>query len=403
MRYVTTAILGLSAVALALGACNTGAGPIPHTGSAGTTGTGTGGGGTGGAGGNSDQTGNAGTGAVETGTAGSGGTSGTTGIAGATGTAGSEGSAGATGTAGSAGTAGATGTAGTTGAAGAAGTGGSVMSGTGGTAGAGGTVVDLRHGPFKIIVLSSVLDFRHDSIPTCFKLLQDLGKATAPERAKITGLAPDSTWTVDQIADDPTKANYFAEVTADNLKNYELFYSNNPTGTVFTSAPSGAQKKQAFVDYWNNGGSWAGQHSATDFEKYGSWAWFQDNINGAYFVDHDPPTATGTVIWEPGYINHPILKGLTSPWSTSDEWYVVHRNVEAVPGFKVIAKVTVSNSSLGTSPRPAVWIRENANNKGGRAFYTIRGHDPKVYAEPEFRDLMLRGILWSVHRLPGGS
>ena len=223
------------------------------------------------------------------------------------------------------------------------------MSGTGGTAGAGGTVADLRHGPFKIIVLSSVLDFRHDSILTCFKLLQDLGKATAPERAKITGLAPDSTWTVDQIADDPTKPNYFSEVSAENLKNYELFYSNNPTGTVFTSAPNGAQKKQAFVDYWNNGGSWAGQHSATDFEKHGSWAWFQDNINGAYFVDHDPHTATGTVTWESGYINHPILKGLASPWSTSDEWYVMHRNVEAVPGFKVIAKVTVSNSSLGTS------------------------------------------------------
>ena len=69
----------------------------------------------------------------------------------------------------------------------------------------------------------------------------------------------------------------------------------------------------------------------------------------------------------------------------------------------MIAKVTVSNSSKGTSPRPAVWIRENTNTKGGRSFYTIRGHEQKVYAEPEFRDLMLRGILWSVHRLPGGS
>ena len=162
------------------------------------------------------------------------------------------------------------------------------MSGTGGTAGAGGAATDLRQGPFKIIVLSSALDFTHDSIPTCLRMLQDLGKATAPERAKITGLAADSTWTVDQIGDDPTKPNYFSEVTADNLKNYELFYSNNPTGPVFTNAPNGAQKKQVFVDYWNNGGSWAGQHSATDFEKYGSWTWFQDNIDGAYFIDHDP-------------------------------------------------------------------------------------------------------------------
>ena len=69
----------------------------------------------------------------------------------------------------------------------------------------------------------------------------------------------------------------------------------------------------------------------------------------------------------------------------------------------MLAKVTVSNSSKGTTPRPAVWVRENPNAKGGRSFYTIRGHEPKVYAEAEFRELMLRGILWSVHRLPGGN
>jgi len=289
---------------------------------------------------------------------------------------------------------------------GTAGVGGTQMSGTAGTTGgAGGTTASkLRQGPFKIIVLSTPLDYTHDSIPNCFKMLQDLGKATAPERARIPGLGADSTWTVDQIGADPELANYFSEVTAENLKNYELFYSNNPTGTVFTSAPNGAQKKQIFVDYWNNGGSWAGQHSATDFEHANggtSWTWFHDNIDGAYFVDHDIDMTAGTVNWQPEYVNHPILKGLTTPWSTSDEWYLMNRNVEAVTGFKVIAKVTVSNSSKGTTPRPAAWIKENANGKGGRSFYTIRGHNPKVYAEPQFRDLMLRGILWSVHRLPG--
>jgi type 1 glutamine amidotransferase len=281
------------------------------------------------------------------------------------------------------------------------------MSGTGGTTGgAGGTAGSkLRQGPFKIIVLSTALDFPHDSIATCFKMLQDLGKATAPERARIPGLAADSTWTVDQIGADPKVPNYFSEVTADNVRNYELFYSNNPTGPVFSAAPNGAQKKQIFVDYWNNGGSWAGQHSATDFEKPGAtnWTWFHDNIDGAYFVDHDDDSTPGTVNWQPDYVNHPLLRGLANPWNASDEWYVMNRNVEAVPGFKVIAKVTVSNSSKGTTPRPAVWIRENANGKGGRAFYTIRGHNRMVYAEPQFRDLMLRGILWSVHRLPGGD
>jgi type 1 glutamine amidotransferase len=411
MRYFATAILSL--LALTLVQCNDGSsGFHPTPGSAGTMGTGN----TSGTAGTQGNAGSGVTGAAGTGdTAGAAGAAGTndTGSAGTTGSAGSGDTAGTTGTGDTTGAAGTMGAAGTTGVAGSGGTAGSAVTGrggssvagttgTGGSTGTGGATT-LRSGPFKIIVMSTTLEFAHDSIPTCLTMLQDLGKSTAPERAKITGLAADSTWTVDQISSDTTKSTYFSEVSADNLKNYEMFYSDNPTGPVFTNAPNGAQKKQIFVDYWNNGGSWAGQHSATDFENNSRWTWFQDNINGGWFTDHDNDQTPGTVNWQADQVNHPILKGLASPWSTSDEWYIMNRNIEAVPGFKVLAKVTVTNSSKGTTPRPAVWITENANAKGGRSFYTIRGHNQKVYAEAEFRALMLRGILWSVHRLPGGN
>ena len=52
------------------------------------------------------------------------------------------------------------------------------------------------------------------------------------------------------------------------------------------------------MDYWNNGGAWAGQHSASDFENNNKWTWFQDNINGGWFVDHDNPLTPGTVNWQ---------------------------------------------------------------------------------------------------------
>ena len=81
----------------------------------------------------------------------------------------------------------------------------------------------------------------------------------------------------------------------------------------------------------------------------------------------------------------------------------MQRDIQAISGFQVLAKVTVSGSSMGTTARPAIWIKENPNMRGGRSFYTIRGHDPATYAEAQFRDLILRGILWSVHRLPGGN
>ena len=171
-----------------------------------------------------------------------------------------------------------------------------------------------------------------------------------------------------------------------------MFYSVNPTGKVFTNAPNSAAEKQAFVDYWTNGGSWAGQHSASDFENSNSWSWFQDNIDGAWFVSHNPPGTNGTITWQPEFINHPIVKGLPSPYNSGEEWYVMNRDVSQVKGFQVLGKVAVSSGA----PRPAVWITENANGKGGRAFYTIKGHQPSTYAEAPFRQLMLRGILWSV-------
>jgi hypothetical protein len=162
----------------------------------------------------------------------------------------------------------------------------------GGTGGVGTTsATGLRQGPFKIIVLSTTDEYRHDSIPTGLQMLMDLGQATAPERAKIAGLAADATWTVDHIGDGSNwngpacppsctagnvkEADEFAtKVTAENLKSYEMFYSDSPTGKVFTNQPNGAgpAKKQIFVDFWNAGGSWAGQHSATDFENSNAWS-----------------------------------------------------------------------------------------------------------------------------------
>ena len=187
------------------------------------------------------------------------------------------------------------------------------------------------------------------------------------------------------------------QITAENLTKYEMIFSDNPTGQVFTKAPDGATKKQIFQTWFDNGGAWAGQHSATDFEQGSSWSWFQDNVNGGTFKDHDGPDTPGSISVETAYTSHPIMKGLPSPWNVNEEWYRMNRNIEGVAGFKVLAKVTVSNSSLEKMPRPAIWIKENA--KGGRAFYTIRGHSKSAYSEPQFRALYLRGILWATHRL----
>jgi uncharacterized protein len=288
--------------------------------------------------------------------------------------------------------------------------GGSAAGGTGGGA------TDPYSGPFKILVLHTTLDFPHDSIPICALMVGIEGaysfengkktganlrafvegerKKTEPPNLGVTpdammpaGTKPGSQWTAELATDD------LAQFTDEGLKKYQLIFSCNPTGTVF-SANSKVKDKNvamaAFQKFVENGGGWAGVHSATDFEKSNGFPWFVNTLAGATFQSHDNDGTAGTVQTVSMFANHPVLKGVPGTWSTSDEWYVMNRDVSAQPGFQILARLASDN-------RPVTWVKELGTN--GRAFYTIRGHNQKVYEEPDFRKLVLNGILWATHRL----
>jgi type 1 glutamine amidotransferase len=70
----------------------------------------------------------------------------------------------------------------------------------------------------------------------------------------------------------------------------------------------------------------------------------------------------------------------------------MNRDISALPGFHILATLTKDQ-------RPVVWINELGTGNAGRMFYTIRGHDKAVYQEPDFKQLVLNGVLWATHRL----
>jgi type 1 glutamine amidotransferase len=300
-------------------------------------------------------------------------------VTGAGGSTGSAGGANGAGMGGNVGAGGSTGTGGSVAADGSVGTGGSVGSG-----GAGGASDGLRSGPFKMLVLSKTLEFAHASIAAGQQMLRDLG--ATPDANLPSGAKAGSQFTV-------TIANVdLSDFTDANLKSYEVIFWMNPTGTVFTSGgANGVTGKAAVQKFMENGGAWAGVHSATDFEKTSQWTWFQDLVGG-YFVSHDNAGSPGSVVVQPAAISmdHPITRGLPSPWSCNEEWYFMNRNPETLVGYTILAKLAVDQ-------RPVAWIHEIAG--GGRTFYTIRGHDISAYAEPNFRRLVHQGILWAVHRM----
>jgi type 1 glutamine amidotransferase len=260
------------------------------------------------------------------------------------------------------------------------------------SSGAGGedSAPDAYSGPFKILILSTSLgEFRHESITDCQRMLADLGQL--PDDQMPAGTKPGSQFTTVIATDD------LADFTAAGLKDYGALFWCTPIGTVFSNNPRVQNKAvamSALQEYVEGGGAWCGVHSATDFEKTGNFPWYTNTLVGGYLDTFLMDGTAGTVQVEPDYANHPVMRNVPGTWSVRDEWFRMNRDIGAQPGFQIVARLATSADN-----RPVVWLKELGTNMSGRMFYTTRGHAPAVYHEPDFRQLVLNGILWATHRL----
>jgi type 1 glutamine amidotransferase len=255
-----------------------------------------------------------------------------------------------------------------------------------GGAGDSGASADAYAGPFRILMLSTTLGYHHDSIPTCQDLVRTLG--TTPDAMMPQGTKPGSQFTVDIAKDD------LSDFTDANLSRYGMLFFCSPTGTVFSSAGTkgviGMAAFQKFIE--ESGRAWGGVHSATDFEQDGGFPWYTNVLLGGKFDHHDNDGTLGTVDVQTQYATQAVVRGVSAVWATQDEWYYMNTDINALPDFQVLSKLAVDG-------RPVVWIKQLGASKNGRMFYTIRGHNQTVYAEPDFKRLLLNGILWATHRL----
>jgi type 1 glutamine amidotransferase len=255
-------------------------------------------------------------------------------------------------------------------------TGGSAfMGGSGGVGGSGGDG-GASGGPFKVLVISTSLEFPHDSIGECQKMVKDLGAAETTNG-----------WSADLETDD------LPHFVAGGLKDYALIFSCNPTGRVFSGNPQVKDKPgamKAFQDFIETDGkAFAGVHSASDFEKTNGFPWFTNVLMGAYFNTHDSDGTSGSVVSDAQNTAHPVLTGLSGNYSTKDEWYKMNRDPGSQPGFKILQR-------LASDSRPLTWVKDVG---AGRMFYTVRGHAKSVFSEVPFRAVVKNGILWTTRRI----
>lgn len=97
---------------------------------------------------------------------------------------------------------------------------------------------------------------------------------------------------------------------------------------------------------------------------------------------------------------HPANDGLPLNWTRSDRW--LNWSPNPIGEVHTVAQVQEWDYEPGESANgpfhPISWCRDY---DGGRSFYTGMGGTAETYAEPEFRDHLLGGLLWSTGMVRG--
>lgn len=262
-----------------------------------------------------------------------------------------------------------------------------VLAGCSGSGSDEGTAADGN--ALRVLVFSRTAGFRHASIETGVDTVRQLGL--------MHGFEVDHT-------EDP------AAFTPDTLAHYDVVMWLSTTGTVLDEA-----QKSAFEQYIGRGGGYVGVHSASDSEY--DWPFYGELV-GAYFHSHPvfPLTASEGPGVQEGALrleapDHPATAHLPVPWTISDEFYSFRSNPRGTvrvllnideasydqdPNTTNIGNETFLIGETGTmNDHPMSWCHDRL---GGRAWYTALGHSISLYADANFRQHLLNGILTAAGR-----
>ncbi|PCK04484.1 MAG: Crp/Fnr family transcriptional regulator [Alteromonadaceae bacterium] len=214
----------------------------------------------------------------------------------------------------------------------------------------------------KILVFSKTVGFRHDSIISGQKMLQDI--------------AHEQQWAVEF-----TENHHLFK--SSKLAEFDAIVWLLTTGDVLEKP-----QQKAFRTYIETGGGYLGIHSASDTES--DWSWYGQLV-GAYFSSH-PELQTANIVVENN--QHPTTRHLQATWRHYDEWY----NFDNNPRAKVNVLLSVDENSydtgLKTAPvdHPITWYHDMGK---GRAFYTALGHTSEAYQNnANFRQQIKSALTW---------
>jgi len=180
----------------------------------------------------------------------------------------------------------------------------------------------------------------------------------------------------------------------EDLARFDVLVWNNVTGEVLLP-----DQRAAMRGWLESGGGFVGLHSAGD-DSHESWPWYQDTVIRARFIGHPLDPQFQPAVLQVEQPADPILASLDGEWRRTDEWYSFAQSPRA-PDLRVLLTIDESSYAPGSffgtdlamgQDHPVIWKHCPGQ---GRVFYSALGHTAESYAEPEYRDILVRAVKWA--------
>jgi type 1 glutamine amidotransferase len=214
----------------------------------------------------------------------------------------------------------------------------------------------------EVLVFTKTAGFRHESIEVDVDAIKKLGF--------------ENNFVVQHTED----ATVFSK---ERLENIDIVIFLNTTGNILNE-----EQEQQFEHFIKNGGGFVGIHSAADTEY--DWEWY-NKLDGAYFLSH-PDQSNAELIKT--NVPHISTKHLPEVWHRFDEWYNYKSMNQDVQVLILLDENTYQGGENGDY-HPIAWYHEF---DGGKAFYTGGGHTKESYADADFLQHLIGGILYCMKK-----
>ena len=189
-------------------------------------------------------------------------------------------------------------------------------------------------------------------------------------------------------------------VTLDYLNKYDIVVFNY----FFETQKMTQASQDAFKAWFAEGGKgYVGYHNSGANEA-GEWDWYRNNVTSSLYNIHALGAQNGTLIRtkDAAILSQPIMLGLDSTFTGSDEWYDFGFGATWAD-CKVMYYLDEANLAnhlpRPMNPHPAAWFREDPVTKS-RFFYAIYIHSDAGAATDFFASNILRALEYTAGYQP---